>query len=1074
MSVEGVATGETWVGPYSLLVDIQDAQPKLYVQQWNSSPAFGKIFSLNTNSLLSAGAASWSRSELNIPGGLFTTSFALAHDSAKSYVFQARYSSVGLFKSTSLNNPPKSQRAFYYQPTFDLNQLDTGLNMVTGEFYSADGQLIIVYDTINVRAAPNDQIQVLDHCFSGSTPISVVDQNGVADSRFWDFGNGDTLTSLADTVVTTYPAPNAYTITVTSANASCVSIDSFPIVINHVPISNFSVDTACAGEVVNIVNSSTIGGGDSITQWLWIFNGTDSLFGENPNFTTNQSGNLSISLISYSSAGCTDTATDSTFIKPIPSANFTLEQTCFGDSTYFYSTVPQNGGYTILWDFGDGQTAVDSSPAHLYLNAGLYAASLTVTAVNGCEIESSTPILISPTPSIDYAIPSNICQNETIELQSSITSIDSIRSVAWTVLDSAYFGQSTSILPQSFGAELCTLEVIVGTDCRVDSVFTITINQAPIASFFLNDSCLNSLKIAEDNSFIPPTQTMVFNQWTFNGTSASNQDSFLLEPQTDSIYTMEYVVTTDSNCTSVLSRPIEIVGTPSLNVDFLEPLCTDLKLKFDLDTTSGATDQVSRIIWLVYDAQVMVDSVASFSPELILPDDSQYEIWAELQTVKGCKAFDRDTISPSLSPRLNIQNDSICQFTELHLSSNYSGSNYEHHWSYANVNYANTSSIDVIFDRTGVFEFEASILDNVTMCSDTSRFDVYVGDPIQASLESDVLCRNQVTELSANISLDSLDTIKGITWTRQGNVFSVGQSGFIESSSDMFIELSVKSKFGCALNEDIFLSLDTIAALVPQISNSLGSVPYTAQVTVFNPNSQPVFHVFLGDTFFSNNISLSIDSVGVFELMTFSTNENGCAYSVLNRIIGYDNTPDLAVVDLFFTREQSQFLLNASFINNSNIEIREFEFEVIFENGSKINYTENEVLEPGGQTVFQTSIISNTSESEPLVCVNILNVTGDADENTSNNYLCSKNSPQLHIYPNPFTDGVSLRFLGAVESDVNVVLYSVNGRPVLHRIIDKGEFNPEYFLSLASINAGEYILLLMNSDFELLRKIIKL
>jgi len=80
----------------------------------------------------------------------------------------------------------------------------------------------------------------------------------------------------------------------------------------------------------------------------------------------------------------------------------------------------------------------------------------------------------------------------------------------------------------------------------------------------------------------------------------------------------------------------------------------------------------------------------------------------------------------------------------------------------------------------------------------------------------------------------------------------------------------------------------------------------------------------------------------------------------------------------------------------------------------------------------------------------------------------------LHIYPNPFLDGISLRFDSNLESDIDFVIYSVSGAPIIQGEIGKNLFNPEYFLSLSKLSSGEYTLILKNNEFEITNKIIKL
>lgn len=204
------------------------------------------------------------------------------------------------------------------------------------------------------------------------------------------------------------------------------------------------------------------------------------------------------------------------------------------------------------------------------------------------------------------------------------------------------------------------------------------------------------------------------------------------------------------------------------------------------------------------------------------------------------------------------------------------------------------------------------------------------------------------------------------------------------------------------------------------------------------------------------------------------SNDNKCTYILSNRLVGYDDTPDLGVADISVENSQNQSLLNILLYNNSNIEIQNFEFEIFLENGSRITFLETKQILPGEQYSFQTPVISNSSNSDPVYCINILTVNGDDDLNTFNNYLCSQNTAQLHVYPNPFLDGISLRFDSPLESDVKFVIYSIIGSAVMEGSINRSLFNPEYFLSLGSLSSGDYTLILKNDEFELSEKIIKL
>ncbi|MCG8348396.1 MAG: PKD domain-containing protein [Chloroflexales bacterium] len=53
---------------------------------------------------------------------------------------------------------------------------------------------------------------------------------------------------------------------------------------------------------------------------------------------------------------------------------------------------------TYAWDFGDGTTASDPNPAHTYLTAGTYVATLTVTDNRGATDSDRVTITVAPNP----------------------------------------------------------------------------------------------------------------------------------------------------------------------------------------------------------------------------------------------------------------------------------------------------------------------------------------------------------------------------------------------------------------------------------------------------------------------------------------------------------------------------------------------------------------------------------------------------------------------------------------------------------------------------------------------------
>lgn len=71
-------------------------------------------------------------------------------------------------------------------------------------------------------------------------------------------------------------------------------------------------------------------------------------------------------------------------------APFTV--TADGYKASFTATTPNAASYK--WDFGDGQTATDQNPVHIYAKKGKYVPTLTVTTTGGATKEGSTVLRI--------------------------------------------------------------------------------------------------------------------------------------------------------------------------------------------------------------------------------------------------------------------------------------------------------------------------------------------------------------------------------------------------------------------------------------------------------------------------------------------------------------------------------------------------------------------------------------------------------------------------------------------------------------------------------------------------------
>jgi len=228
----------------------------------------------------------------------------------------------------------------------------------------------------------------------------------------WDFGDG--MTSSAMSPGHSYAAAGTYTVslTVTSADGSNTQTKADYIVVTEagaLPPNAIFSGTPTAGHApltVTFTDASTPGSAP-ITSWAWTFGdgGTSTL--QNPSHTYTSNGSYTVSLAVTTSVG-TDTETkpgyiDVTSVAVPPTAQFsgTPREGVMPLTVQFTDTsAPGSAPITSwAWTFGDGGTSTATNPSHIYLLAGTYNVTLTVTTTAGSNSATQTGyITVHPTP----------------------------------------------------------------------------------------------------------------------------------------------------------------------------------------------------------------------------------------------------------------------------------------------------------------------------------------------------------------------------------------------------------------------------------------------------------------------------------------------------------------------------------------------------------------------------------------------------------------------------------------------------------------------------------------------------
>jgi len=215
-------------------------------------------------------------------------------------------------------------------------------------------------------------------------------------SKTWDFGDGTTPRNiLSGPVSHIFSSVGTFPVRLTVTDASgCSSTRATTTVITSDPDLDFlSFDTAsCPGKNIQLEAKSSA----LLSSYFWNLDEGKTSAAPNPRVSYSITGQKTISLTIKDLIGCEKTITKPNYLYiDLPSAEFVAEKDT-ADCPPFNAGFSFKGKFadSYSWDFGDGNTSSLRDPRHLYIQAGTYPISLTVTSPGGCVATTLKPLTL--------------------------------------------------------------------------------------------------------------------------------------------------------------------------------------------------------------------------------------------------------------------------------------------------------------------------------------------------------------------------------------------------------------------------------------------------------------------------------------------------------------------------------------------------------------------------------------------------------------------------------------------------------------------------------------------------------
>ncbi len=424
------------------------------------------------------------------------------------------------------------------------------------------------------------------------------------------------------------------TYTVTARVATCTNSATLNVVVDKtpdrpIPLSNAPV---CTGNTLNVSATSDAG---STYSWTGP-NGFTSAF-QSTNIlgvTMAAYGIYSVSATIFYvgiTNGCTsDTVTLNVPIDSMVTSSFTysINYGCIADTVNFNNTSIEADRF--LWEFGDGSSAVSTSPYHIYVTQAID--SVTLYSSKGVCVDSSKQAinLVHPLHAI-FAVDSTvICQGHAINFTNS--SVGTSASYLWS------FGDGTTSVASNPSHTFTKAGIYnvfeVATDfipCTDTAFLTVNIDSLSPVYISLSDPALcqaTYITVTGDYSLIGNTGII----WNFgNGDSVLNTNPVSFAYSNPGTYTITATALYRTCADASATRTITVEPQPTIDLGGDRTICKGSDVITLADGSHGSTTGAS---WLW--------STGETSSSIVVIEPGTYTATI---TMDGCSASSSVTVT---------------------------------------------------------------------------------------------------------------------------------------------------------------------------------------------------------------------------------------------------------------------------------------------------------------------------------------------------------------------------------------------------------------------------------------------
>jgi len=494
-------------------------------------------------------------------------------------------------------------------------------------------------------------------CESLIVKFTNLSSGGDALTYNWDFGNGNSSTSLNPQIA--FVGKGSYTITLITRDANLNLSDTL-IKENYIQIVNkpkisFSTPSeriGCAPLSVEF-QPQLISADAPISNYVWDF-GDDSFSTDSfPQNSYSLPGSYTVSVNVTDTNGCSGNTVNYNYItvNQSPRANFisSTPYSCLDTLTVKFTNQSTGAGnLNYYWKFGDGSVSSDIHPVHTYSGKGSYSVHLSVVDGTGCtdSLIKNGQIILKPINQNITIEDGPVCRNTSLGIANNSVGVNTY---SWDFGDGTTSNQAQPekkyTSPGWFYIKVITSFYSVCADTLVDSIYV-----DPIKAGFESDKNYDC-QLPSTVHFTDHSISATNWQWKFGNGQISVQknptllyDQSLKIPKNKSYYFSDTLIATSSNfCSDTLVQDSSmlmvlpnIYFTPndSSHYENLISGCVPITVAFvNKSTTMNELDPFQSWEWDLGDGTKVTTKDASYQYQT----PGEFPVVLTAINVSGCK-----------------------------------------------------------------------------------------------------------------------------------------------------------------------------------------------------------------------------------------------------------------------------------------------------------------------------------------------------------------------------------------------------------------------------------------------------